>query len=133
VLSNKQTFIAVLLGSATLLPVWRSGGRTGLTFWGFLLNHTVFGPPIEYVPEEDYAALLDNSITKGSIPGGNGRREDGESEAKIVPPIPPLPPPLPSRYKKCYCHSCDLEFNTDLGIPCRLYNCPNCGGALEGI
>lgn len=40
------------------LPVFRSGGRTGLSFTGWVVNHTVFGPPVEYVPEEDYVAEL---------------------------------------------------------------------------
>jgi len=50
----KTSTIAVLGLAATLLPVWRSGGREHLNFWEFVLNHTVFGPPVEYVPEEDY-------------------------------------------------------------------------------
>lgn len=42
----------------SLLPIWRSGGRTGLNLWEWLINHTVWGPPIEYVPEEDYMTAL---------------------------------------------------------------------------
>jgi len=45
------------VGSFTL-PVFRSGGRTGLSFWGWVKNHTVFGPPVEYVPAEDYVREL---------------------------------------------------------------------------
>lgn len=45
------------VGSFTL-PVFRSGGRTDLTFWGWVKNHTIFGPPVEYVPAEDYAREL---------------------------------------------------------------------------
>jgi hypothetical protein len=41
---------------ASFIPVFRSGGRTHLTFWGWIWNHTIFGPPVEYVPEEDYAS-----------------------------------------------------------------------------
>ncbi len=41
------------------LPIFRSGGRTGLIFWEWVRNHTIFGPPIEYVPEEDYARELE--------------------------------------------------------------------------
>ena len=52
---------AVLIGVLTLLPVWRSGGREHLNFWGWILNHTIFGPPVEYVPEEDYKAELEGS------------------------------------------------------------------------
>lgn len=46
------------------LPIFRSGGRTGLSFWGWVANHTIFGPPVEYVPEEDYSRELE-----GVFPG----------------------------------------------------------------
>lgn len=46
------------------LPIFRSGGRTGLSFWQWLVNHTVFGPAVEYIPFEDYSRELE-----GSIPG----------------------------------------------------------------
>ena len=44
--------------AAFTMPVFRSGGRTGLTFFGWIKNHTIWGDPVEYVPEEDYAAEL---------------------------------------------------------------------------
>ena len=37
---------------ASFLPVWRSGLRKDLTFWGFVRNHTIWGDPVEYVPIE---------------------------------------------------------------------------------
>ncbi len=46
------------------LPIFRSGGRTGLSFWQWVVNHTIFGPPVEYVPEEDYSRELE-----GVFPG----------------------------------------------------------------
>lgn len=46
----------VVLFTLSLAPFWRSGHRANMTFWGFLLNHTIYGPPVEYVPEEDYEA-----------------------------------------------------------------------------
>ncbi len=52
---NKKLFI---MGVLSLLPVWRSGGRTHLNYWEFILNHTIYGPPIEYVPEENYRSAL---------------------------------------------------------------------------
>ena len=61
-LSNKQKGRIVVLGTASMLPVWRSGGRSGLTFWGWIWNHTIFGPRVEYVPEEDYEAELCSQI-----------------------------------------------------------------------
>jgi len=46
------------------LPIFRSGGRTGLSFWQWVVNHTIFGPSVEYVPEEDYSRELE-----GVFPG----------------------------------------------------------------
>ena len=58
-LSDHQKFaIGALVIALFTVPVFRSGGRTGLTFYGWLVNHTVFGPPVEYVPEEDYMVEL---------------------------------------------------------------------------
>lgn len=47
-------FIGVGLVAFFCIPILRSGGRTGLTGFQWLVNHTVFGKPVEYVPEEDY-------------------------------------------------------------------------------
>ena len=41
------------------LPIFRSGGKTGLSFWGFVANHSIFSDPVEYVPEEDYAREME--------------------------------------------------------------------------
>jgi len=41
------------------LPIFRSGGRTNLNFWEWIINHTVLSPnKVEYVPEEDYMREL---------------------------------------------------------------------------
>lgn len=56
--TNKQKTVLILVGIASFIPIWRSGGRKNLTFWQFVLNHTVMGPPVEYVPEEDYTRAL---------------------------------------------------------------------------
>lgn len=53
----------VVIESFTL-PIFRSGGRTELSFWQWVKNHTIFGPPVEYVPEEDYRREL-----QGIFPG----------------------------------------------------------------
>ena len=50
--------VIIVLAIASFLPVWRSGGRENLTFWGWVINHTIFGPPIEYVPLEQYEEEL---------------------------------------------------------------------------
>ena len=51
---------AVILGLGVLgsIPVWSCGLRQRLTFWEFVLDHTVFGPNPEYVPEELYTQPL---------------------------------------------------------------------------
>ena len=48
----------LLLVAAFTVPIFRSGGRGGLTFYDWIVNHTIYGPPIEYVPEESYMAEL---------------------------------------------------------------------------
>lgn len=41
------------------LPVWSCGLRKHLSFWEFVLEHTVLSPhPCEYVPEELYTQPL---------------------------------------------------------------------------
>ena len=42
------------------LPVFRSGGRTNLTFINWIRNHTIWGEKVEYVPFEDYAAEMED-------------------------------------------------------------------------
>lgn len=62
----KQVFPRLLIGLVVVesftLPIFRSGGRTGLSFWQWVVNHTVFGPAVEYVPREQYARELEGSI-----------------------------------------------------------------------
>jgi len=54
----KRLVIAVVAVSFFTVPIFRSGGRVNLTGFQWLINHTIFGPPVEYVPEEDYAVEL---------------------------------------------------------------------------
>ena len=54
----KRFLVATLAVSFFTIPIFRSGGRTNLTCFQWLINHTIFGPPVEYVPEEDYAREL---------------------------------------------------------------------------
>ena len=53
--------VALVTGitAAFTLPLFRSGGRTGLTFFGWVINHSVLGPAVEYVPEESYRRELE--------------------------------------------------------------------------
>ncbi len=46
--------LAVLALLASFLPVFRCGLRENINFWEFLRQHTVFGSPVEYIPEEKY-------------------------------------------------------------------------------
>ena len=49
----------IILGAValTFLRVWRSGLKTHLNLWEFIMNHTIWGDPVEYVPEENYEEL----------------------------------------------------------------------------
>ena len=47
-----------LVVAAFTVPVWRSGLRANLTFFQFVVNHTIWGPPVEYIPEEDYTKIV---------------------------------------------------------------------------
>jgi hypothetical protein len=48
----------LLFTAGNCVPIFRSGGRTNLTLFEWGVNHTIFGPPVEYVPEEDYIREL---------------------------------------------------------------------------
>jgi hypothetical protein len=54
---DKKVWVAAI-GVASLIPVFRSGGREGLNFWEWIWNHTIWGPNVEYIPEEDYAKIV---------------------------------------------------------------------------
>lgn len=57
--------VLITLTIASTIPVFRSGARSHLTFWEWVWNHTIFGPPIEYLPEEDYeSALCATTLTR---------------------------------------------------------------------
>ena len=46
--------LAVLALLASFLPVWRCGLRENLNAWQWLKEHTVYGSPVQYIPEEEY-------------------------------------------------------------------------------
>ncbi len=48
----------ILAGAASLLPVFRSGLVDNMNFWQWIYNHTIWGPPVEYIPEEDYKTAI---------------------------------------------------------------------------
>lgn len=41
----------------SFLPAFRSGLRDRLNFWQWVYEHTIWGHPILYVPEEKYEVL----------------------------------------------------------------------------
>jgi len=48
---GKGTWL-VILGGVGLIPAWRCGLREHLNFYEFIIEHTIFGHPVEYIPEE---------------------------------------------------------------------------------
>lgn len=64
---QKVAIGAVVIGAFTI-PVFRSGGRTGLTFFQWVKEHSIWGSPIQFVPEEDYRRELEGvKITREVI------------------------------------------------------------------
>jgi len=59
--------VTLLVVESLTLPVFRSGGRTGLTLFQWVKEHSVYGSPIQYVPEEDYARELEGVKIAGLI------------------------------------------------------------------
>lgn len=51
---------------ALTVPVFRSGLRDDLTFWEWIINHTIWGPPVEYIPEEYYMGFFDGTGDKSA-------------------------------------------------------------------
>lgn len=54
---NKK--LLLVAAAVSFLPIFRSGGREGLNFWSWIWNHTIWGPDVEYIPEEDYAKQIE--------------------------------------------------------------------------
>jgi len=47
--------IITVLALSFVLPIFKSGGKKGMNFWQWIINHTIWAPVgPEYVPEEDY-------------------------------------------------------------------------------
>ncbi len=49
---DKDKGAALILLGLGFLPIWRSGLRENLNFYQFIINHTIWGPEVEYIPEE---------------------------------------------------------------------------------
>jgi len=54
---QKQQDWIIILAIASFLPIWRCGLRDNLNLWEWLYEHTIWGSPVEYVPEEYYGEL----------------------------------------------------------------------------
>ena len=58
---NWATVVVWIAVLSVTLPVFRSGGRTNLTLVDWIRNHSIWGPPVEYVPIENYARELEGA------------------------------------------------------------------------
>ena len=74
-IKNPRKWFKTLLGIGIVLsftlPVFRSGLKTNLTLWEFIINHTTFGDPVEFIPEEDYAAIFGANKSKATNTAGS--------------------------------------------------------------
>ena len=46
--------LAIVALVASFLPVLKCGLRQDLNFWQWTKEHTIYGSPVEYIPEEEY-------------------------------------------------------------------------------
>ncbi len=69
----------LLITGAFIIPVYRSGGRTNLTWFEWVMEHTIWGSPIQYVPEEDYTRELEGvkTVSLQKVIKGLELREEG--------------------------------------------------------
>ena len=58
---NWTTALVWIFALSISWKIFRCGGRTELTAFGWLVEHSVFGSPVQYVPEEDYARELEGT------------------------------------------------------------------------
>ena len=58
---NWATAIVWIFALSISWKIFRCGGRTNLTCLGWVVEHSVFGSPVQYVPEENYARELEGT------------------------------------------------------------------------
>lgn len=46
--------LALLALMVSFLPIFRGGLRENINLWQFVKEHTVYGSPVQYIPEEEY-------------------------------------------------------------------------------
>ncbi len=70
--TKKRSWLKIGIGAALVfaftVPIFRSGLKDRLTLFQWLINHTIWGQPVEYIPEEDYQAIFNSqSGLTGSV------------------------------------------------------------------
>ena len=59
---KKRSWLKIGIGAALVFAftvrIFRSGLKDRLTFFQWLINHTIWGQPVEYIPEEGYKAIF---------------------------------------------------------------------------
>ena len=58
---NWATIVVWVAVLSCTWKVFRCGGRGNLTMVGWVWEHTIFGSPVQYVPEEEYARELEGT------------------------------------------------------------------------
>ena len=54
----RNTVIVWLVLLAFTVPIFRSGVKSNMTLWEFIIIHTIFSDGPEYIPKEDYAKIF---------------------------------------------------------------------------
>ena len=58
---NWATAVVLVGVIAFTWKIFRCGGRTELTAFGWLVEHSIYGSPVQYVPEEEYSKELEGT------------------------------------------------------------------------
>ena len=58
---NWATALVWIFALSISWKIFRCGGRTNLTCLGWIVEHSVFGSPVQYVPEENYSRELEGT------------------------------------------------------------------------
>ncbi len=103
------------LGLGSFLPVWSCGLRKRLTFWEFVVDHTVFGPEPEYVPEELYTQPL---------------TEEEFEELCVLREVEQILALAGSQTATGACPRCGADIKLSIPPPQEV-RCPGCSSLLE--
>jgi hypothetical protein len=81
---------ALFLVFSFTVPCFRSGMRSRLTLFEFIVNHTIWGPPVEFIPEEDYTSIFGvQGLSGASVARASeqGLQQDRNADMSGVLPI----------------------------------------------